>query len=240
MGVVAQTTPSCMYKTPDVPTMPKRLHNALNPKQITTLQPGSHADGGGLELRVDAKGARRWVVRLKGAGKMTTRGLGSFPAVSLADARKGAAAAVRDAKVAAATAPEPEPARVPTFDEAAKLLIDSRRPTWSNPKHAAQWRNTLYAYAHPVIGQKRVDEITNADVMAVLDPIWTEKPETASRVRQRMEAVLDWAAARGHRPDTNPAGKHVLKALPNVKRPSGLTTRPCPTGTCPRPSARSG
>ena len=157
--------------------MPKRLHNALNPKQIATLPPGSHADGRGLELRVDAKGARRWVVRLKVDGKMTARGLGSYPNVSLADARKGAAAAVRDAKaVAAASVPEPEPdpAPVPTFDEAARMLIEARRPTWSNPKHAQQWRNTLYAYCHEQIGDKPVDQITTADVANILDPIWTK------------------------------------------------------------------
>ena len=90
--------------------MPKILHHALNPKQIATAAPGPHSDGGGLELRVDHKGARRWVVRLKVAGKMTTRGLGSFPAVSLADARKSAATAVREAREAA---PVPEPSAEP-------------------------------------------------------------------------------------------------------------------------------
>lgn len=196
--------------------MPKKLHNALNPKTVAALTvPGTYADGGGLALRVDNRGNRRWIWRGTVDGKAAMRGLGSYPAVSLAEARRAATATAL-----AATASEPEPDRppVPTFAEAAKLLIDSRRPTWSNPKHVAQWRNTLAAYAHPIIGQKPVDAITNADIMAVLDPIWTEKPETASRVRQRMEAVLDWAAARGHRPPENPAGKHILKALPNVKR----------------------
>ena len=198
--------------------MPKRLHNALNPKQIATLQPGSHADGGGLELRVDANGARRWVVRLKADGKMTTRGLGSFPAVSLADARKSAATAVRDAKATASATLEPVPEPAPTFWTAASRYIEANRPTWSNPKHAAQWRNTLWTYAHPAIGQKPVDEITSADVMDVLEPIWTEKRETASRVRQRIEAVLDWCHARGYRPADNPAGRHLLKVLPKVRK----------------------
>ena len=198
--------------------MPKRLHNALNPKQVATLQPGSHSDGGGLELRVSAEGARRWVVRLKVAGKMTTRGLGSFPAVSLADARKSAAVAVREAKDAAlADAPEPEP-DVPTFWAAASRYIEANRPTWSNEKHANQWRNTLWSYAYPVIGSKPVDRVTSADVMDILEPVWLGKRETASRVRQRIEAVLDWCHARGYRPADNPAGRHLLKVLPRVKQ----------------------
>ena len=118
----------------------------------------------------------------------------------------------------AAPSAEPTTERVPTFLEAAGRLIESRRPTWTNPKHAAQWQSTLHTYAHPTIGQKPVDEVSQGDVMAVLDPDWTKKPETASRVRQRMEGVFEWAAARGYRPPENPAGKRLLKALPNVKR----------------------
>ena len=96
-------------------------------------------------------------------------------------------------------------------------MIELRRPTWSNARHAAQWENTLAAYAHPVIGNKTVDSITPADAMAVLTPIWTSKPETASRVRQRMETVMDWAITHGYRLD-NPAGRSLLKVLPPVKR----------------------
>ena len=89
-----------------------------------------------------------------------------------------------------------------------------RRPTWSNSKHAAQWRATLETYAFPVIGEMAVDEITAADV---LEPIRTGKPETASRVRQRMETVRDWAVNRGHL-HYNPAGRSLLKSLPKVDR----------------------
>ena len=196
--------------------MPKRLHHALNPKQIATASPGSHADGAGLELRVDHKGARRWIVRLKVDGKMTTRGLGSFPAVSLADARKSAAIAVKEAKAAAAPEPAQEP--VPTFRRAAREYINANSPTWSNAKHAAQWRNTLARYADPVIGDKRVDEITTADVLAVLSPIWLAKRETASRVRQRMEKIFDWSIVHNHRDKANPATKAILVGLPKVKQ----------------------
>ena len=84
---------------------------------------------------------------------------------------------------------------VPTFAEAAARVIELRRPTCSNPKHAAQWRSTLQTYAFPLIGDKAVDAITSSDVMDALTPIWTGKPETASRVRQRVETVMDWAVA---------------------------------------------
>ena len=98
-----------------------------------------------------------------------------------------------------------------------------RRPTWSNPKHAAQWENTLRTYAHPVIGRKPVDEVTTSDVLAILVPIWTSKPETASRVRQRLETVLDWSVARGWRGD-NPAAKAILRVLPRISRLKGHHT----------------
>ena len=106
---------------------------------------------------------------------------------------------------------------VPTFAQAALQVIELRRPTWSNPKHAAQWTATLKTYAFPVIGDMAVDSITAADALAVLEPIWTAKPETASRVRQRMETVLDWAVSHGYRLD-NPAGRSLLKVLPAARR----------------------
>ena len=92
-----------------------------------------------------------------------------------------------------------------------------RRPTWTNVKHAAQWTSTLITYAYPKIGSKLVTDITSADILAVLTPIWNEKPETASRVRQRMETVLDWAVAQGYRTD-NPAARSITKVLPKMPR----------------------
>ena len=96
-------------------------------------------------------------------------------------------------------------------------MIELRRPTWSNPKHAYQWQSTLQIYAFPLVGRKRVDAITAADVLEALTPIWTSKPETASRVRQRMETVMDWVIAQGYRLD-NPAGRSLLKVLPKTQR----------------------
>ena len=92
-----------------------------------------------------------------------------------------------------------------------------RRPSWSNAKHAAQWASTLATYVYHSIGSILVTDINSADILAVLSPIWTEKPETASRVRQRMETVLDWAVAQGYRTD-NPATRSITKVLPKTPR----------------------
>ena len=200
--------------------MPKRLHNALNPKQVASMtKPGTYSDRNGLALKIDAKINKRWIQRLTQNGKTVMRGLGSYPAVSLAQARSTAVANLLSRQ--AGDGPPPGKTTTPsvtTFAEAAARVIESRRPTWSNPKHAQQWANTLKYHANPVIGYKRVDEITTADVLAVLEPIWTKKPETASRVRQRMETVFDWALASSYRSEANSAGKHLLTVLPNVKK----------------------
>ena len=151
---------------------------------------------------------------------------GPYPAVSLAQARsiahdhRSAVAEgrdpVADKREARETARRPAPS-VPTFAEAAAQVIELRRPTWSNPKHAAQWQATLQTYAFPLIGGKGVDAVTPADALDVLSPIWTGKPETASRVRQRMETIMDWAVTQGYRLD-NPAGRSLLKVLPKTGR----------------------
>ena len=190
-------------------------------------RPGRHGDGDGLYLHVAPAGSKSWVQRIVVDGRRRDLGLGSYPAVSLAKARSIA----HDNRTAVAEGRDPvaekrqvrEAARrpapsIPTFAEAAARVIELRRPTWSNAKHAAQWESTLAAYAHPVIGGKTVDAVTPADAMAVLTPIWTTKPETASRVRQRMETVMDWAVTQGYRLD-NPAGRSLLKVLPPAKGP---------------------
>ena len=198
--------------------------NALSAKTLS--KPGRHRAGDGLYLNVSPSGSKSWVQRIVIHGRRRDIGLGPYPAVSLARAREIAhdnrtaisrgrdpVAEKREARQAGLkSAPS-----IPTFSEAAALVIELRRPTWSNARHAAQWENTLAAYAHPVIGNKTVDSITPADAMEVLTPIWTTKPETASRVRQRMETVMDWAITHGFRLD-NPAGRSLLRVLPPVKR----------------------
>ena len=139
---------------------------------------------------------------------------------------------IGERKRARATAKAPVSV-TPTFAEAAAEYIGFRRDTWSNDKHAAQWRSTLATYAGPVIGDMPVDQITRAHVMQVLAPIWTRKHETASRVRQRMESVFDWAIDHGHRSD-NPAEKRILKSLAKVRKTNSHHNLPesDPTGGC--------
>ena len=202
-----------------------RTHQTLSAAMVRTVsKSGMYSDGNGLNLRVERSGTKQWVQRVTIAGKRSMLGLGGYPAVSLADARELAAAnqrAVKQGRDPLAekrqSAAELRRPAVPSFSEAAERVIEMRRPTWSNAKHAAQWTSTLATYAHPVIGRKPVDEITTGDVLAILTPIWTAKPETSSRVRQRLETVFDWVVAQGWRPD-NPAGRAVTRALPRVSR----------------------
>ena len=210
--------------------MPATKTNALSAAFVKKVAaPGTYADGLGLTLRVDDKGNKKWVQRITIDGKQRNIGLGGYPATGLADARtvaqdnhrairegRNPVEEKRQAKESAkedTTSPAPA---TPMFADVAAQVIELRRPTWSNAKHAAQWTATLETYAFPTIGDKAIDAITAADVLAVLTPIWTEKPETASRVRQRIEAVLDFAVANGWRAD-NPAGRHLLKVLPDTK-----------------------
>ena len=192
----------------------------------TLTKPGRHGDGDGLYLNVAPSGTKSWVQRIVIHGRRRDIGLGPYPAVSLVRARyvaqtnRSAVAEGRDPVAEkrqeweAARKPAPS---IPTFAEAAARVIVLRRPAWSNPKHAAQWQSTLQTYAFPLIGSKTVDAITAADVLEMLTPIWTSKPETASRVRQRMEIVMDWVVAQGYRLD-NPAGRSLLKVLPKTQR----------------------
>ncbi len=203
----------------------KSKRNALSEGFVQSVQEtGTYSDGGGLNLRVEKSGAKYWFQRVTIDRKRRNLGLGGYPVVSLAEARKAAllnTRMIREGRDPLAEKREAIAARqrppTPTFAEAAATVIEMRRPTWSNSKHAAQWSSTLETYAFPKIGSKPVTDITTADILSVLSPIWTEKPETASRVRQRMETVLDWAVAQGYRID-NPANRSITKVLPRMPR----------------------
>jgi hypothetical protein len=188
-----------------------------------------YSDGGGLYLRVDESGAKRWIHRVTINGKRRNLGLGGYPAVSLADARQAAydnARAIKEGRDPLSEKREAVEAgrkpATPSFAEAAATVIELRRPTWSNSKHAYQWTQSLTTYAYPTIGNKLVDAIDSADILTILTPIWTTKSETARRVRQRVETVLDWTIAQGYRID-NPAGKTILRVLPKVRRTKSLS-----------------
>jgi len=197
---------------------------ALAVKNLT--KPGRHGDGDGLYLYISPSGTKSWVQRIVVDGRRRDIGLGSYSTVGLASARSIA----QDNRTAVAEGRDPVAEKregreathkptpsIPTFSEAAACVIALYRPTWRNTKHAAQWESTLATYVHPVMGRKGVDDISRADVMEVLTPIWTSKAETASRVRQRIETVMDWAIAQGYRQD-NPASRSLLKVLPKTQR----------------------
>ena len=196
----------------------KHPEKALSAAFVRTVsEPGKYFDGNGLFLRVDPSGARRWVQRIVIRGKRKELGLGAFPLVSLAEARE---AAFENRKLARSggdpLADRKREKAVPTFAEASRTVHAMHLPTWRNPKHAAQFISTLETYAFPRMGRVKVSEVSTADVLAVLTPIWLEKAETARRVRQRIGTVMKWAIAKGWRSD-NPADA-ISQALPKQNR----------------------
>jgi len=200
--------------------MARGLHR-LAPKSIATLDKGIHADGGGLYLRVKPSGTRSWCFLYQWEGKRREKGLGSTLAVSLSDARTKASALraqVADGINPAASEPTSEASDVVTFGQAANDLLDSLEGGWRNPKHRAQWRSTLETHCAK-IWQRPVASIETTDVRDVLTPIWTKTPETAVRLRGRIERVLDAAKVKGHRSGENPARwrGHLEIILPKRK-----------------------
>ena len=193
--------------------MAKQTHCLSDIKVKALKEKGLHNDGGGLYLKVveaTAKGeatgtmTKSWIFRFKIGGRSRDMGLGKYPLIKLAAARELAAnayAKVRsgidpiDERKQATAAPEPK--SVVTFGEAAQRYIDAHEKSWKNEKHRYQWRATLKDYAGPIIGKKDVAAVELDDVLRILEPIWTEKAETATRLRGRIEAVLDWASVRG-------------------------------------------
>jgi len=189
-------------------------------KQLKDLQirrftkPGAYPDGEGLYLQVRDSGAKDWFYRYEVAGKGRKRGLGPYPTISLERAREDALVCRQLRKQGIDPIEhykeielnkDLEKAKSTTFKECALTYIDTHRHGWRNKKHESQWRNTLETYAYPTIGDLPVQAIDIDLVMKVLEPIWFEKTETASRIRQRIENVLDWATVRKLRKGDNPA-----------------------------------
>jgi integrase len=207
---------------------------------IRNAKPGMHADGGGLYLQAteaaDHTISKSWVFRFatgrivtSASGKQHSEerqmGLGSLIDVSLAEARECAAECRQlrkqgidpiESRRAAKAERLVAAAKAMTFEQAAAAYIMSHRAGWRNPKHAAQWKATLATYASPIFGNLPVSSIDTGLVLKALEPIWATKPETAGRVRGRIEAVLDWTTARGYRTGENPARwrGHLDKLLP--------------------------
>jgi integrase len=195
----------------------------LTDRTVKTVRPGRYSDGTvrGLMLVVRDNASRSWVLRYQLGGRRRDMGLGPYPEVGLADARARALDArrliKRDGKDPIA---ERGRAKVKTFREAARALIESKKPGWRNAKHAAQWGSTLETYVYPKLGALDVQAVDTDAVLDVLRPIWTTKTETASRVRQRIEAVLSYATAIKARAGENPARwrGHLDHLLPRPSR----------------------
>ena len=192
-----------------------RQTNRLTVRGITAEnRPGMYSDGGGLYLQVARGGSKSWLYRFMLRRKSRDMGLGGIDVVTLAEAREKALAARKLAKdgidpIDARKAQRKQQAvgaiSGRTFQDCAELYISSLGKGWKNPKHRAQWRNTLATYVFPVFGDVPVDAVNTAMVTEVLEPIWATKTETATRVRQRIEVVLNWAKAREYRTGENPA-----------------------------------
>ncbi len=189
------------------------------------VKPGRYGDGKGLHLHVRDAGRRAWVLRYMRDGKTRDMGLGPYPDVSLAEARDKAEEARRLIRAGADPLQQREEATLArkaaaaqaiTFQDVAGRYVAAHEGTWRNAKHRWQWGATLEAHAFPVIGALSVAAMDTGAVMRVLEPIWREKPETASRLRGRLELVLDYAAARGWRTGENPARwrGHLANLLP--------------------------
>lgn len=202
----------------------------LNPKQVENMtESGTYEDGEGLRLVVKASGKKSWVLRFQLAGKRREMGLGGFPDVTLKEARSKAVdqrkllqqkidpLTERDAtRLALQKAEQAQKAKAITFKSVTLDYIAAHRAGWKNAKHAQQWENTLTTYAFPILESLNTEDVTTEHVLQVLTPIWQSKSETASRVRNRIEMVLDAAKARGLREGENPARwrGHLDKLLP--------------------------
>jgi integrase len=210
-----------------------RTINRISATKLAALKaPGYYADGGNLYFRIAPGGSRGWIFRYALHGRTRDMGMGPYPEVSLATARKRAfeyrqlvtdgadPIADRDAKRAAARV---EDAKMITFDDCVAKYIAAHVDGWRNAKHRQQWSNTLATYASPVFGKLPVRAIETGLVVRAIEPLWSAKPETASRLRGRIERVLDWAKVRGYRVGENPARwrghlDHLLPAKSKVRK----------------------
>lgn len=203
--------------------MPRSINRLTAARVRSIKDPGTYGDGNGLYLQV-RNNSKSWIFRFMRHGRPRTMGLGSIAEISLAKAREKALAArglLRDSiDPIQHRAAKRRLAETPIFRDAAATYIETHKGTWRNNKHAKQWENTLATYAEPKIGNMSVKDITTEDVLTVLQPIWNEKPETASRVRGRIERIMDWAASRGYREGLNPArwAGHLEFSLPSPRR----------------------
>ena len=192
----------------------------LNAAMVRGLtKPGRYGDGGTLFLNVAPGGSKSWIQRLAIDGKRHDIGLGGFPLVTLAEAREAAFENRRLARCGGDPLAAKRRAKAPTFREAAERTFEANRARWRNNKTTANWLQGMVKRVLPVLGDMRVDAIGREDVLRILTPIWTSRPEIARKLRSRIRAVLAWAQAHGH-VEHNVAGEAIdgtLPAMPAVK-----------------------
>jgi integrase len=207
--------------------------NKLSARAVESVSKrGRYSDGGGLVLQISKWGTKSWIFRYERDGRDRHMGLGPLVDLSLAEARDKAACCRKllldgiDPQHARTTERQQraeEVARSVPFEECGEQYLAAYEPTWRNPKHRAQWRSTLKTYVYPVIGKLPASSVDTTLVMKILDPIWHAKPETAGRVRGRIESIWDWAKGRGYCAGENPARwkghlEHQLPKRSKVKR----------------------
>jgi len=215
-----------------------RLIGKLTTKAVSNKKTsGLYSDGGGLYLRVTTHGGKFWVFRFMLNGKAREMGLGAEHTVTLANARDKAQECrkllsegidpieLRDMDEAQKRL---KAARTQTFKACAEAYIDAHKESWRNAKHASQWVNTLATYVYPVFGEIPVQDVDTALIMKVLEPLWKKKAETASRIRGRIEAILDWASVREYRKGDNPARwrGHLENLLPRRSKVQRIEHQP--------------
>jgi hypothetical protein len=237
-GVSASVVLDCCRQQSDCPgvTTTRSIQMAQR-RSLTSIQVAALSDDGvhwiapSLYLQIRPQGTRSWLFRCSRNGENQWKGIGAAADKALSEARDEAAmlrVAVRRgedpfARRAAARAATKPKTKVPSFADCAGRYIESHRAGWRNDKHVAQWESTIRSYANPVLGKLPVDRVTVEHVLKVLEPIWTSKPETASRPRGRIEMVLGWATAMRYRSGDNPAAwkgalSHLLPPLSKVQK----------------------
>lgn len=212
----------------------KHPQNKLDAAKVRNAKPGRHADGNGLYLVVSPTGAKKWVLRTVIKRKRCDIGLGGLSLVSLKDAREEAARLRRLARKGGDPLAErrQEQRIIPTFEAAAREVYTAHSVTFRNAKHSDQWITTLETYAFPIFGNRRVDAVEPADILAVLTPIWLEIAETARRVKQRLNVVFDYARAKGWRTAGNPVDG-IAQVLPKTTGKSKKHHSAMPYGKVP-------
>jgi integrase len=199
--------------------MAARQANQLTVKAIDAIsEPGRYRDGDGLYLVADNKTAKRWLLRIMVQGRRRDLGLGSYPLVNLSEARELARLYLKAARAGDdPTVTLRRSSAIPDFETVARDYFTQHKARWKNAKHRQQWITTLEQYAFPVLGKRRIDDITTPDVVSVLSPIWFEKHETARRLKQRIATVFDDAKGKGHLAGENPVAG-VSASLKRDKR----------------------